>query len=162
MNRIIEKTTYILMLTLVFATIAVPIACAIDERNETSQRVELICPDDVTAEYTKPQISYLGEYKVTAYCSCEICCEQYGKNRPVDKNGNEIVYTASGKVAKQGVTIAADKSIPFGTQLIVNGQAYIVQDRGGAVKKNCLDIYFESHEEALKWGVQWLDVYTKI
>lgn len=161
MDRIFEKAIYTLMLVLAFSTVAVPIGCAISERDEEPQEIELICPENVTAEYTKPQISYLGEYKITAYCSCEICCEQYGKNRPVDKNGNKMVYTASGKVAKQGITIAADKSIPFGTQLIVNGQVYIVQDRGGAVKENCLDIYFESHEEALNWGVQWLDVYTK-
>lgn len=161
MNRIIEKTTCILMFVLVFATIAVPIACAVVERNEKQTEIELIYPKETTTKSATSLIQYLGEYKVTAYCSCEICCEQYGKNRPVDKNGNKIVYTASGKVAKQGITIAADKSIPFGTQLIVNGQVYIVQDRGGAVKENCLDIYFESHEEALNWGVQWLDVYTK-
>lgn len=161
MNRIFEKAIYTLMLVLAFSTVAVPIGCAISERDEEPQEVELICSDDVTAEYTKPQISYLGKYKVTAYCSCEICCEQYGKNRPLDKDGNEIVYTASGKIAEQGITIAADKSIPFGTQLIVNGRAYIVQDRGGAVKGDCLDVYFTSHQEALKWGVQWLDVYIK-
>lgn len=161
MNRIIEKTIYTLMLVLAFSTVVVPIGCAISERDEEAQEIELICPENATTECTKPQISYLGKYKVTAYCSCEICCEQYGKNRPLDKDGNEIVYTASGEIAEQGITIAADKSIPFGTQLIVDGRAYIVQDRGGAVKENCLDVYFTSHQEALKWGVQWLDVYIK-
>lgn len=161
MNRIIEKTIYTLMLVLMFSSVAVPIGCAISGQNEASHETEQIYLDETTDKCIEPRITYLGKFKVTAYCPCEICCEQYGKNRPVDENGNEIVYTASGKVAKQGVTVAADSSLPFDTELIVNGQTYIVQDRGGAVKENCLDIYFESHEEALKWGVQWLDVYAK-
>lgn len=43
------------------------------------------------------------EYEATAYCSCEKCCGSWALNRP-----DGIVYTASGAVAEQGVTIAAD------------------------------------------------------
>lgn len=42
----------------------------------------------------------LGEFRLAVYCSCSVCCEQYASNRPIDKDGNEIVYTASGKIAK--------------------------------------------------------------
>ena len=51
------------------------------------------------------------EYEATAYCSCEKCCGSWALNRP-----DGIVYTASGAVAEQGVTIAADWDVlPPGT-----------------------------------------------
>lgn len=42
----------------------------------------------------------------TAYCPCEICCGKWELNRP-----DGIVYTASGAIAEEGVTIAADWSV---------------------------------------------------
>lgn len=96
------------------------------------------------------------EYIATAYCSCEKCCGIYAKDRPVDENGKEIVYTASGERAEQGVTIAADWSVlPAGTIVEVDGYGeFVVHDKGGAIKGNKIDIYFESHQEALEWGVK--------
>ena len=96
------------------------------------------------------------EYKATAYCSCEKCCGIYAKDRPVDENGKEIMYTASGERAEQGVTIAADWSVlPAGTIVEVDGYGeFVVHDKGGAIKGNKIDIYFESHQEALEWGVK--------
>ena len=82
--------------------------------------------------------------------------------RPLDSEGNPIVYTASGAVAKAGVTVAADTSVlPFGTVVVINGHEYIVQDRGGAIKGEKIDIYFDDHQEALKFGVQYAEVYVK-
>lgn len=96
------------------------------------------------------------EYIATAYCSCEKCCGIYAKDRPVDENGKEIMYTASGERAEQGVTIAADWSVlPAGTIVEVDGYGeFVVHDKGGAIKGNKIDIYFESHQEALEWGVK--------
>lgn len=105
---------------------------------------------------------YIGTYKVTAYCPCEVCCDEYAINRPLNKDGKEIVYTASGEIAKEGITVAASKSIPFGTELYIDGHAFTVQDRGSAVTENCIDIYFESHEKAKEWGVQYKDVYKEV
>ena len=79
----------------------------------------------------EPQISeeYLGTFELTAYCSCEKCCGYWATIRPVDSEGNPIVYTADGSVAKHGVTVAADTDIlPFGTVLLIDGKEYIVQD----------------------------------
>lgn len=102
----------------------------------------------------------LGEFRLTAYCSCSKCCEKYANNRPVDKDGNEIVYTASGKIAKSEYTVAADPSVlPYGTIVYINGHRYEVQDCGGAIKGNRIDIYFDSHEAALEFGVQYADVF---
>ena len=69
----------------------------------------------------EPEVISLGEYKLTAYCSCEKCCEHWATNRPLDENGNPIVYTANMSIAKQGVTVAADTNIlPFGTVLLID------------------------------------------
>ena len=61
--------------------------------------------------------------------------------------------TASGKQVKHG-TIAADTTIyPFGTVIYVPGYGYgVVEDRGGAIKGERLDLYFSSHSQAKNWG----------
>ncbi|MBE6695855.1 MAG: hypothetical protein E7587_05315 [Ruminococcaceae bacterium] len=103
----------------------------------------------------------LGKFMLTAYCPCVKCCGKWALNRPSDENGL-IVITASGERAKQGVTVAADSDLlSFGTSLQIEGNNYSVQDRGSAIKKKHLDVYFESHEEALEFGVQYKTVYMK-
>ena len=83
-------------------------------------------------------------FTVTAYCPCEKCCGAYA-------NG----YTATGAKATQGVTIAADPDVlPMGTEIELDGHTYTVQDTGGAIAGNRLDLYFDSHEDALRWGVR--------
>ncbi len=66
-----------------------------------------------------------------------------------------IGLTASGTKAKVG-TIAADTSLyPFGTIVYVPGYGYgRVEDRGGAIKGQRMDLFFESHDDALQWGRQ--------
>lgn len=103
-----------------------------------------------TIEIPEPdfEITNLGEYELTAYCACEKCC------------GKTDGITASGVKAVQGVTVAADTKIhPFGTKLFINGHKYIVQDRGGAIKGNKIDIYFDNHQEALEFGVQHKEIF---
>lgn len=112
------------------------------------------------ATENQQQIINLGKFKLTAYCPCEKCCGQYAINRPKDKAGHEIVYTADGSIAEEDWTIAADTSVlPFGSVVQINGHFYQVQDRGGAIKHNHIDIYFTSHDAALDFGVQYADVY---
>lgn len=83
------------------------------------------------------------EYVITAYCPCVKCC------------GKTDGITASGVKAIEGITIATDKSIPFGTKIYIDGVGErIVQDRGGAIKGNRIDLYFDSHQEALNFGRQ--------
>ena len=83
-------------------------------------------------------------FTVTAYCPCEKCCGAYA-------NG----YTATGEKATQGVTIAADPDVlPMGTEIELDGHTYTVQDTGGTIAGNRLDLYFDSHEDALQWGVR--------
>ena len=77
------------------------------------------------------------------------------------KSSNGIVYTASGAIAEE-VTVAADWNIlPAGTLIEIDGLGErIVQDRGGAITGNRIDIYFNSHEVALEVGVQEVLVRT--
>lgn len=52
-------------------------------------------------------------------------------------------------------TIAADtKYYPFGTRMYVPNYGWgVVEDRGSAIKgPNRIDLYFNSHNEALQWG----------
>jgi len=71
--------------------------------------------------------------------------------------------TASGQPTQEGRTIAADKSIPFGTEVYIPElrQTYTVADRGGAIKGDRLDLYIESLEDALEFGVKDLEVFIK-
>jgi len=58
-------------------------------------------------------------------------------------------------------TIAADtRYYPFGTRIYVPGYGYgIVEDRGGAIKgARRLDLYFDSHSRARRWGRKQLVV----
>ena len=99
-------------------------------------------------------------YEVTGYCRCGSCCgwkrNWYG--RPVLKSNpsitKEVGLTASGTKARIG-TIAAPRNIPYGTIMHIPGYGYgVVEDRGGAIKGNKLDVYFNSHQDALEWGRQ--------
>lgn len=116
--------------------------------------------DFVVEDETKTQLTDLGTFRITAYCPCEVCCGKWALNRPIDESGEVIVYTASMTRAKANWTIAADTSIlPFGTRVVIDGKEYEVQDRGGAIKGNKIDIYFDSHEEALQFGVQYKNIF---
>jgi 3D (Asp-Asp-Asp) domain-containing protein len=111
-------------------------------------------------EQTEETKIRLGEFKLTAYCSCATCCEEYALNRPIDENGNEIVYTASGSKAVQGVTVAVDPAvIPYGAELEIMGNKYIAHDCGGDIKEKRIDVYFENHQDAWNFGTQYAEVF---
>lgn len=61
--------------------------------------------------------------------------------------------TASGRTARKG-TIAADtRKYPFGTIMYIDGYGWgRVEDRGGAIKGEKIDLFFPSHRQAVKWG----------
>lgn len=101
-------------------------------------------------EPEEPTLRSLGTFKLTAYCACSRCC------------GKCDGITATGTKATAGRTIAVDPSkIPYGTEVIINGHTYIAEDCGGAIKQNKIDIFFNSHAEALKFGVQYAEVFVK-
>ena len=108
--------------------------------------------EEVVKETTpEPEIERvpLGEYRITAYCPCEKCCGAWADG---------ITYT--GTEATEGRTIAVDPDvIPLGSIVEINGVEYVAEDVGGAIKGDRIDLYFNSHEDALEWGVQYLDIF---
>lgn len=107
--------------------------------------------------------------EVTGYCHCGICCNWrrswFGLGRPVIASGPErgkpkaVGITASGTRVRPG-TVAADTSVlPFGTIVHVPGYGWgRVEDRGGAIRGQKLDLYFRTHARANQWGRQHHDV----
>ncbi len=89
-------------------------------------------------------------FKATAYCSCEKCCDK-------DPSDKWYGITATGKRARWG-TVAVDKRvIKLGSRLRIKGfpnTIFRAEDVGGAIKGNRIDVWFPSHREALKFGVQ--------
>ncbi|UCE99220.1 MAG: 3D domain-containing protein [Planctomycetota bacterium] len=89
---------------------------------------------------------------VTAYCPCRRCCGEYSNGK-----------TACGYKINPGDSfVAADSKYPFGTEMLIagynNGEPVKVLDRGGVIRGNKLDVFFNSHKQALQWGVRYLDV----
>lgn len=104
-----------------------------------------------------------GEIDViaTGYCNCGKCCSWH-----VDENGASVYsygkmkgrpkvvgMTSSGAMATRG-TVAADTSvIPMGSRIFVPGYgAGVVEDTGGDIVGNRIDLWFPTHEEARAWG----------
>ncbi len=90
--------------------------------------------------------------RVTAYCPCRKCCGRHSDG-----------ITACGHKIRRGDTfVAADRKHSFGTKMIVpgynNSNPVKVLDRGGAIRGNRLDVFFNSHQKAKKWGVRHLQV----
>ena len=80
---------------------------------------------------------------MTHYCACTRCC-----------GPNAQGITASGKRVAVGM-VAMSSHYPFGTQIMINGIMYTVEDRGGSGIENDIgrvDIFVPDHNEALRMG----------
>ncbi|MBQ6263057.1 MAG: 3D domain-containing protein [Clostridia bacterium] len=157
---------FVSLLVLILISVVL-FGCGRNEPEESVEETEQITENvtesvqEQTEQPEEPKLVCLGTYKLTAYCGCSKCCGKWGENRPVDEYGKTIVRTAGGYRAVEGVTVAADISVlPYGTKVIINDHEYTVQDRGGAINGNIIDIYFEFHQAALEFGVQYANVYV--
>ncbi len=96
---------------------------------------------------------YLGNFRITAYCHCTRCCGIWGHDDPN--------YPATGQSGMQlvpGYTVAVDPAqIPFGTRLMIDGKEYVAADSG--VPAFCIDVYYQTHEQASLGGMHYSDVY---
>ena len=159
--RIEQFARLIAFLILLIVMLCIGIAGAIKDARATATSRELPKVDirETVANFTTVEndLINLGEFKTTAYCACFECC----KKRPTDAGYG---ITATGTKATQGRTIAVDPTIiPYGTKVIIDGMEteYVSEDTGEAIRGNRIDIYFENHSEALKYGVQYKNVYLK-
>lgn len=100
------------------------------------------------AQEQAPGLIPLGTFKTTAYCPCKGCSEGWGR------------HTSTGAIATAGRTIAVDpKVIPYGSRVMINGVVYTAEDKGGGVKGNHIDIFYDTHAETRVHGTQMAEVY---
>ncbi len=86
-------------------------------------------------------------YQVSAYCHCAVCCGEAG------------MPTASGKMPMVGRTVAAPRSIPFGTRLEIQDLgSRMVEDRAHEKFDHRIDVFMASHKKAKEFGVKKLKV----
>ena len=97
----------------------------------------------------------VATFNTSAYCPCMSCC---GKTNGI---------TASGAPASEWYTLAAGSVYPIGTVIYIpyfkdkpNGGWFVVQDRGGAISSDRLDIFYDSHSAALQFGSRYLECYV--
>jgi len=86
--------------------------------------------------------------------------------KPTDKGYG---ITASGAKVKSWYTVAAGKGYPMGTIIYIpalknkpNGGWFVVQDRGGAISNNKLDIYMSTYNECIQFGRRNLECYIYV
>lgn len=77
--------------------------------------------------------------------------------------------TASGAKATAWYTVAAGKGYPMGTVIYIpsmknkpNGGWFVVQDRGGAISNNKLDIYMNTYNECIQFGRKNIECYIYV
>lgn len=148
MKRKIEISIF-----LAFAIVACCFCMGNQESEETSEETSEVAI--VAQPFENPHESelieaaldwhYVDDCLLTAYCPCEECSGCYG-------NG-----TATGVTAHPDHTIAVDPSvIPLGAWVEIDGDpnSYHAEDVGGCVNGNHIDVYFDSHEEALNFNMR--------
>lgn len=75
--------------------------------------------------------------------------------------------TSAGTYPSSGYTVAAGPSIPLGTIVYIpyfanysNGGWFVVEDRGGAITDNHIDVYMDTYSECVSFGRRNLEVYV--
>ena len=107
------------------------------------RRLSIVDYDAPVVNAPTDEALYTLEVEVTHYCACAKCC-----------GSNAQGLTASGKQAAVGM-VAMSSHYPFGTQIMINGTMYTVEDRGGSGIENNIhrvDIYVPDHQKALRMG----------
>lgn len=121
-----------------------------EEEPEEIITLESLMPTYYSQEQENGKLIFQNKFEdwtLTAYCACEKCCGKWSKYKK----------TASGTTPEEGRTVAC-VSLEFGTIININGEDYIVEDTG-KLSDTQIDIYFESHQEALIFGRQKGTVY---
>jgi len=113
----------------------------------TSEAYDASVPRNAAGE----KLKLVGTFRVTHYCPCTICTFGTG-------------ITASGKKVAEGMIAADWKVLPQGTKVYIkHGDALlekVVEDKGGAINGNVIDVFVPTHSQALAMGVYTADVYV--
>ncbi len=118
--------------------------------------VPSLSKDDSKVEETLEGKTYLVE--ATAYCPCFSCC---GKHEGDDGYGitasgynvfscEKNIIAADTDVLSFGTEVKLYRTLPSGDEEFIG--TYTVEDQGGGIKGERIDIFYFSHEEALNFG----------
>ncbi|MCI8481682.1 MAG: hypothetical protein HFJ27_00940 [Clostridia bacterium] len=107
------------------------------------------------AKKVKGKTPTVKTFNTSAYCSCTKCCGKSGG------------MTSAGVKASSWYTLASGSVYPIGTIIYIpyfkdkpNEGWFIVQDRGGAISSNKLDVYMGTHSQAIQFGRKNLECYV--
>ena len=103
---------------------------------------------------SEPDKEYIGEFEITYYTAGP---ESTGKSPGHPAYG----ITRSGTTVEEGRTIAADWNVlEPGTKVYIEGVGErIVEDTGGLIVGECIDVYVEDVDVALQGGRHMADVW---
>ncbi len=135
-----------------------------NEEEQTVNKAQYISYRDLAEDNPPAEYKEVMQATATAYCLCKKCCGKL----PSDPNYG---CTASGIKIVPGTgmkVIAVDpKVIPLGTKVYVDGlngawdYGYaIAADTGSAIKNLKIDLYMDTHEDALSWGRRSVNIYV--
>lgn len=152
---------YIMLFLLIYFLILIPfiqfvrlgqgvqeISLTLQKLQEEIEKIEAELNDiETRLNEIEDELNKWSVYEATAYA-------------PLDPNAKEgMCYegdariTASGEPAVPGVTVAAGKELPFGTELYIKGIGKrIVQDRGAVISRGRIDIAVKTQAEAIRFG----------
>lgn len=108
----------------------------------------------IKSEYlsdTETSLEYIGQFKISHYC-----CEPY-KHICGDGKG----LTRTGIPVHPGLISVDPSVIPLGSTVVIDGVEYQAEDTGGMIKGNKIDMAVDTHEEAIRLGVYWADVFLE-
>lgn len=131
-----------------------------EERKATSQEVSSVNSTSTLAKKVNGITPIVKTLNTSAY-TASTC----GKS----PNSKGYGKTANGSKATAWYTVAAGKAYPMGTVIYIpalknkpNGGWFVVQDRGGAIKNNKLDIYMNTYNECISFGRKNLECYIYV
>lgn len=141
-----------------------PVNCVKEIRNKKVAQVTSRSSSSIST--SAPNVSNSGSSlaskvegmtpKVTTLNTSAYCAASCGGN----------TKTACGATARSWYTVAAGKGYAIGTIIYIpyfanqpNGGWFVVQDRGGAITNNKLDVYMSSYSECTNFGRRNLECY---
>lgn len=119
-------------------------------QGQSTEKTGQLPEESGQVEDKEEMLQSLGVFEITAYCPCPLCSSSWNRT------------TATGTTATAGRTIGVNPDIiPYGSRIMINGHEYIAEDTGGAMRENprVIDVFMESHEEALQFGRQNFEVF---
>ena len=149
----VSKKTYVSIACVIAGVMVLAVLVV---SSEMGRKITLLAATAESLQEYKDYKWQTIEMRVTAYCPCKKCCGKYSDGRTANNH----------KIEEGDAFAAADKSIPFMSELIVPGyndnKPVKVMDRGSSITSGRLDVFFDTHQKAKNWGVKYLDVQLRI